>query len=418
MRVLHVFRKLDPAAWGGTEMAMQRMFEGLSREGVEPVIFCPRTENHNCEDPLLKCGYSVNRFKAFVPVLGMPTQRKRQLYSVGGNLMSFDLITSLRRPKDISVVHAQTLGRLGGIALREAKRRKVPFVVTIHGGVLDLPDKIKASFNGAADKGWEWGKLFGWVFQSHRLFVDADAILTCNQNEADLLKAQHPHKRVAVQRHGVPLGVFQAPQREVARRAFPQIADRPVVLSLGRVDPVKNQVWLLDQLPKIIHSQPKVLLVLAGACTDEPYGELVQQRIRDLNLQEHVLLTGGIPPDDPRLVGLLQQAAVLVLPSLSETFGLVILEAWAAGTAVICSRTSGARALVRHGWNGWLFDLEEPDAAGFHSAITKALTNRQLTDEMAALGAELVKSEYSVDALARQMRSLYEELAEEKQCVT
>src|SRR5207237_1384871 len=92
----------------------------------------------------------------------------------------------------------------GGIALTAAKRRQVPFVVTIHGGVLDLPENMKREFE-EHNEGWEWGKVFGLLFQSRKLFRDADAILTCNAKEAELLRRQYPHKRIQVQPHGVGL---------------------------------------------------------------------------------------------------------------------------------------------------------------------------------------------------------------------
>ena len=276
-------------------MAMQRMFDGLREQGVTPVIYCPRLESAGLDDPLTQSGYRVKRFKAFVPVVGMPAQRKRQLLAVGGNLMSFDLIPSLWRERDVSVIHAHTLGRLGGIALTMAKQLRVPFVVTIHGGVLDLPEKIKENFNAPTDTGWEWGKLFGLLFQSHRLFVDAQAIITCNESEAALLRERHPNKRIVVQRHGVPFDIYGRDQRQAARDAFPGIRNRKVLLALGRVDPIKNQLWLLEQAPAIFARYPDAMLVFVGACTDEPYGEKVQRALDQLGLREQVLLTGGLP---------------------------------------------------------------------------------------------------------------------------
>src|SRR5690349_24413419 len=187
MRVAHLLRKLDPAEWSGTEMAIQRLFDGLRANGVDPVVYCPRLQTNGAQDPLRSSGFEVQRFKAFVPILGLSRQRKRQLVSVGGNLLSFDLLPTLWRDRDLAVMHAHTLGRIGGIALTVAKQRQVPFVVTIHGGVLDLPENIRRSFNAPIEHGWEWGKLFGLLFQSHRLFRDADAILTCHEKEASLL---------------------------------------------------------------------------------------------------------------------------------------------------------------------------------------------------------------------------------------
>ena len=413
MRVAHLLRKLDPAEWSGTEMAIQRLFDGLRANGVDPVVYCPRLETNGAQDPLQSRGFEVQRFKAFVPIIGLSRQRKRQLVSVGGNLMSFDLLPTLWRDRDLAVMHAHTLGRIGGIALTVAKQRQVPFVVTIHGGVLDLPERIKHSFNTPLDSGWEWGRLFGVLFQSHRLFCDADAILTCNGNEAALLQKQFPSKRVMVQPHGVPVEIYQKDQRAAALQAYPEIRGRRVLLSLGRIDPIKNQSWLVDQAPQILNQYSDVLVVLAGPCTDEPYGQRLRQRVQELGLGEKVLLTGGLPPNDPRVVGLLQSASALVLPSVSETFGLVILEAWAAGTPVIAARASGPAALIEHGYNGWLFDLDEPQS--FHQAVARSLDQPDISREMAARGAQL-SEQYSVDALAARLKGLYQELIEEKRC--
>src|SRR6185503_10306233 len=113
----------------------------------------------------------------------------------------------------------------------------------------------------------------------HHLLQDADAILTCNSREAALVRERFPEKRVVVQPHGVDPTPYQRDHRAEARAAFPQIIGKRVLLCLGRVDPIKNQSWLLDQLPQILERHPDALLVLAGPCTDEPYGRLIEQKI-------------------------------------------------------------------------------------------------------------------------------------------
>jgi glycosyltransferase involved in cell wall biosynthesis len=281
---------------------------------------------------------------------------------------------------------------------------------------LDLPEKVKQTFNSPVVGGWEWGKLFGLLFRSHRLLADADAIITCNPREAALWAEKFPAKRVVVQPHGVPMAEYETDCREQAQAAFPAIRGREVLLCAGRIDPIKNQGWLLEHALEIIRRYPNSILVLAGACTDQPYGEQIERRIRELGLEKWVLLTGGLPPGDPRLIGLMQEARALLLPSVSETFGLVILEAWAAGTMVLSSRTSGASTLVEHAQNGWLFDLEKPES--FHEALARTLASPAAAREMAAQGAAKVRQQYSVYTLAGRMKRLYEELMEAKQCVT
>jgi len=414
MRAIHLLRKYDPAQWGGTETAIQRLFAGLREHDVESVVYCPRIKQDSVLDPLAAAGHRIERFSAFLPILGISAQRNRQIVSVGGNLMSLDLMPRLLREKNMSVVHSHALGRIGGIGRVVARLRNVPLVVTIHGGVLDLPPEMKKDFNKSAG-GWEWGKIFGLILKSRRLLLDADAIITCNENEARLLREQYPGKRVVVQPHGVPLGVYESDQREQALKAFPQIRGKQILLSVGRIDPVKNQGWLIEQAPAIFQKHPRAMLVLAGACTDEGYGEMMRKRIEKLGLQERVLLTGGLPPDDPRLIGLFQEAEVLLLPSKSETFGLVVLEAWATGTMVLSTRTSGAGALVRDGQNGWLFDLDKPEV--FHQSLAQALSKSDAARRMLRRGGDEVHTQYNISALAARMKALYEELIEEKNAI-
>ncbi len=153
-----------------------------------------------------------------------------------------------------------------------------------------------------------------------------------------------------------------------------------------------------------------MLLVLAGAVTDRPYADALEERIRAEGLSRHVLLVGQLPPGDPRLVGLLQEARAVLLPSVSETFGLVILEAWAAGTPVVSSQTSGATALVEDGENGWLFDLAHPEE--FHAAVGAILANPAGAAELGETGRRRVVEDYDTLVLARRMKRLYQELKE------
>jgi glycosyltransferase involved in cell wall biosynthesis len=414
MHVVHILRKYNPAEWGGTETAIRQLCGGLRHHGVGSVVYCPKlmVNGYHGEDPLVEAGCVVKRFKTCVPVWGIPPERRRQMIAVGGNLMSFDLFGSLWRDSDISVVHTHALGRLGGIGMTVARRKKVPFVVTIHGGVYDLPETIRRDFNDKEGAGWEWGKLFGMVLRSRRVLLDADAIVTCNPREAELIRTHHPDRHVMVQPHGVPAEIYQKDHLAAAREAFPWLADRDVFLAVGRIDPVKNQMWIVEQMPAILRRHPRALLVLAGPCTDEAYGRALDRKIEELGLQNAVRLTGKIPPGDPRLIGLMQHAQAVLLPSISETFGLVILEAWAAGTAVISSRTSGARSLIEQGENGWLYDLDKPE--DFHTAIDQLLGNREWRARTIAAGTKRVVNEYDATVLSARMKQLYEQLIDEK----
>jgi glycosyltransferase involved in cell wall biosynthesis len=169
---------------------------------------------------------------------------------------------------------------------------------------------------------------------------------------------------------------------------------------------------LINQAPEIFKNHPDAVLVLAGGCTNEAYGQALEAQILKLGLGDRVVLTGGLSPGDPRLIGLFQEARAVLLPSLSETFGVVLLEAWAAGSTVISSRTSGASALIRDGENGWLFELSDPPA--FHRAVNQTLRDPEERDRLAESGRQLVSREYDVQCVGRKVKQLYQELIEAK----
>jgi len=412
MQVAHILRKYNPAEWGGTETAVKLLLDGLKQEGVTGTVYCPKLPQAPTRDPFKEAGHPIRRYRAFVPVFNLTEEQHAQLIAVGGNLMSFDLLTSLLTQKQLSVIHTHALNRIGGIGLTAARVRKLPFIVTIHGGVLDLPKSVQQTLTAPLEGGYEWGKFFGAILHSRDVLKRADAIVTCNPKEAALQREKFPGKRIMVQPHGVPISKYVEDHRAEALDAFPTLGRQKIILIVGRIDPVKNQGWVLVQMPRILAQHPDAVLVLAGACTDELYGKALRKEVRRLGIENKVLFTGGLPPEDPRLIGLMQSATVVVVPSLSETFGLIILEAWGARTPVLSTRTSGALSLVHENENGHLFDLEE--ANDFHRLLHRLLDSPLHARRIADCGHSLAAQEYDSFVLSRRVKGLYEELIREK----
>lgn len=416
MRVLHILRKYDSDEWGGTETAIHQLTAGLAREGVESVVFAPRLARCGPSRERFSNACELRRFRAYLPVWGLGRDRRRSLVAVGGNLLSFELMRLLWREGRVAAIHSHAQGRLGAAGLAVARRRRLPFVLSIHGGLYDVPESMRREFATAGSLGWDWGKPFGLLLRSRDLIGEADAVVTCNPREAALIRERHPGLRVMVQPHGVPLEPYRSDHRAEARSAFPEIAGRDVLLMPGRIDPVKNQGWIVDQAADVARRHPSALVLLVGPCTDRAYGEDLRRRIDRRGLSAQVRMLGKLPPGDPRLIGLLQEARAVLLASVSETFGLVILEAWAAGTPVVSSRTSGAVSLVEEDRNGWLFDLEDP--AAFHRAVDRVLLDPEARARCGEAGRCRVVSDFDARMLAGRIRGLYEELGRPLSCIT
>jgi len=115
-----------------------RLVNGLAGCGVKSALWCPRLARTISSDPFTEAGHRVRRFHAFWPVARISRVQREQLVAIGGNLMSFDLGWHLWRASDVSVIHCHVLNRVAGVGQFVARRRRRPFVVTIHGGALDL----------------------------------------------------------------------------------------------------------------------------------------------------------------------------------------------------------------------------------------------------------------------------------------
>jgi glycosyltransferase involved in cell wall biosynthesis len=296
-----------------------------------------------------------------------------------------------------------------------ARARRVPFVLSVHGGAYDLPASVREGLHRPTASGWDWGRPLGLVLRARRLLDRADAIITYNPREAALIRERHPRARVLAEAHGIDTSVYTRDCRAAAQSAFPGLSTRPFLLTLGRVDPVKNQDWLVSEAAGLVRRHPGTLIVFVGACTNEAYGSAVKQRIESLGLQDSVRILGSLPSGAAVLVGLLQLARAVVLPSTSETFGIVILEAWAAGTPVISSRTSGALGRITEGVDGFLFDLEDP--AAFHAAAGRILGDPGLRERMGAAARTRAIGEFDMSVCARRMRLVYEDLVHGKKAL-
>ena len=213
------------------------------------------------------------------------------------------------------------------------------------------------------------------------------------------------------QPHGVNTALYQVDQRETALAAFPAVAGRNLFLCVARVDPVKNQAWLVREMPAILSRHPRAMLVLVGACTNADYGAGLHREIRRLGLEDRVLLTGGLPPRDPRIIGLMQLARANILPSISETFGLVILESWASALPMLANRSAGSVELLRDGENGCLFNVDQPE--DFHARLDRVLLDPGFRSHLIDRGREWVQR-YDTVAMAGQVKQLYDRLCEGK----
>lgn len=411
MKIAHILRKYNPLEWAGTETAVLNLAIGLRKSNTLSKIFCPSILDR-AAGPFELNGFDVQSVKSFLPAFGLSEEQKKRLIAIGGNIFSWQLLNALWKEKDLSCIHSHCLGLFGAIGMQVASLRKIPFVISIHGGALDLPQEVLKNLQEPMKGAFNWGKVLSFFFQTRSLLQKADLILTCNEREKLLLKAKYPNQRVVFNPHSIDSEPYQKDKRKIALNAFPQLQRKTILLCVARVDLVKNQLWLIERLPALLSKYRDLKLVFVGAITDHDYYKKLLYSIQLNNLSHVVEWIGELPYGDERLLGLYQQASAVVLPSIAEPFGFVVLESWAAKTPILSSRTSGPKSLISDKKNGWLFDIDRP--ISFEKSVEEAFSHSFAAKEAIENGWQELVCKYDINSAAFRVKQLYSSCIKEK----
>jgi D-inositol-3-phosphate glycosyltransferase len=189
----------------------------------------------------------------------------------------------------------------------------------------------------------------------------ADLVVAGTDAERDQLVRYYgaDPERVEIVPQGVDGALFSPGDRAAARREL-GLDDRPVLLFVGRIQPLKGVDLAIEALSRL--STPRAtLLVVGGPSGPDGEAELARAHalVEELGLEARVRF---VPPQPhARLAGYYRAADVCIVPSRSESFGLVALEAAACATPVVAAHVGGLALLVDHGVTGYLVDGRDPD---------------------------------------------------------
>jgi D-inositol-3-phosphate glycosyltransferase len=202
------------------------------------------------------------------------------------------------------------------------------------------------------------------IAEEARIVAAADRIVAATAVERGHLATHNPAdtSRIAVIPCGVDTGLF-APGDQAAARAALGLDERPRLLYVGRLAPIKGLDTLLDGMARLRAVDHRAQLCIVGGDADEPLdgheGEL-RARLSRLGLGDAVMFVGPQPQE--RLRAWYVAADATVLPSYYESFGMVALEAMACGSPVVASRVGGLQTTVRDRVTGLLVPDHDPVA--------------------------------------------------------
>ncbi|HEX6386585.1 MAG TPA: glycosyltransferase family 4 protein [Anaerolineae bacterium] len=404
MHILHVVQGYTPAI-GGTERLIQRVSEKLvERHGDKVTVYT--TTAYNCElfwrrdQPQLPAsvetvnGVTVRRFSVFnrfnelrrllaggAYKFGLPyNDWFRALYN--GPLIPG--MTAAIAGSGADLVAASSFPLLHmHYALWGGRRARIP--VIFYGGI-----------HTADPFGFDRPNIY-------RAIRRADAYIAYTPFERDfLLERGVPAATIHVVGAGVDPEPFARADGQDLRRRFGW-ADAPVFAFVGQQVPHKGIDMLIEAMPCIWQERPDACLLIAGAATT--YSAFIRQWISQLtpDFRSRVAVVDNFAEDEKPNV--FAACDVLVFPSGHESFGIVLLEAWAAGKPVIASRTGAIPSVVDEGKDGLL--IRHRDVGDLVEAMQALLGQPELRRRMGQYGRQKVEQRYTWDIVADKLRQVY-----------
>jgi glycosyltransferase involved in cell wall biosynthesis len=381
VKLLHVVASYLPAMrYGGTIVSVHGLCRALVERGHEVHVYTTSVDGASDSDvphgqPVDVDGVKVWYFRS---------SALRRLYwapelgdALAQNVASFDVVHT----------HAIFLWPLWAAA-RAARRAGVPYVVSPRG----MLERDLVSQKSPLLKG-----LWIAAVERHNLEGAAALHVTSRREAEEAARFGFSLPPMREVHNGVSL---HSPHDEpVAAPIEAIVSGEPYVLFLGRISWKKGLDRLIGALPNIT-----ARLVIAGN-DDETYTPVLEGMAERLGVRDRIVFTGPVHGADK--AALLRHARILVLPSYSENFGNVVIEAMAEACPVVVSRAVGLAETVEASGAGLAV---EGDSASLASAIERLLHDRMMREQMGQRGARTARDSYAWPAVAKLMEDLYASL--------
>lgn len=357
---------------GGQEIVIDALARQFIAAGHDVKVLAPRPKLNTDTDRELP--YAVVRHPRFVSTRWLvPWYRRylRQLY----------------RQWPFDILHCHNVYRAGYVAALCCDTLSVPLVITSHGS------DVYARNCRLRKRGLPW---------RHRQALHrADALIAISDFTAQGMRQLAPDITTPIV--PIPNGVDPAPFARPVPLNFPQLQPENYLLFLGRLHVCKGVDLLLRAAEQIIDVLGNVALVIAGEGTERASLEALAH---ELGLAERTHFLGRVVGEQK--VSLLQHCLAVVMPSRQrEAFGLVALEAYAAGRPVIATRLPGLGEVVRHEETGLLVEPDNVEqlAGALRRVITDNEARRRWSEQ-----ALTISRDYSWPQIAASHLDLYQQL--------
>jgi D-inositol-3-phosphate glycosyltransferase len=382
---------------GGMNVYIVEVSKQLAARGVEVEIFTRATGGDQSPCVELSPGVLVRHVTAG-PYEGLAKEE------LPGQLCAFTsgvLRAEARRDRgyyDVIHSHYWLSGQVGWLA---KARWGVPLVHSMH-----TMAKVKNASLAGSDSPEPAGRLIG----EEQVVEAADRLVANTGQEAEQLVRYYDADpdRVSVAHPGVDLETFRPGDRPAARARLGLPPHAPLLLFVGRIQPLKAPDVLLRLAADLIARDPERYRDLMIAVVGGPSGTGLTEPHHLTRLARHLGIADRTrfvkPAPQSRLADWYRAADLLYMPSYNETFGLVAVEAQACGTPVVAARVGGLATAVHDGESGVLIDGHDP--TDYADVTARLLDNPRLMEQM-RVAARQHAVEFGWGATAENILSVY-----------
>jgi N-acetyl-alpha-D-glucosaminyl L-malate synthase BshA len=323
-------------------------------------------------------------------------------------LFSFNILTkkeiiNLHKKENFDIIHQ--IHDYYSIAIDKEEIQK-PIIATIHHPFTAERKFFKMNNN--------FFGYYSYLFKRRALFLEkmqksvcekADKIIAVSNYTAKNIAEEYdvPRRKMEVIPNGVDINRFNPKINGKETKERLGIKHDPVILFVGILNFHKGVEYLIKSFSKVIRAVPNAKLVIAG---DGPQRDYIIKLIDNLNLKKSVKMIGKVRDDD--LLRVYAASDVLVLPSLMEGFGMVLIEAMACGKPCVASRAGGVEDVIVDGETGFI--VPPADSDSLYQAIHDILIDDMLSKKFGVAGRKRVEENFTWDHIARRTLGVYEKM--------
>ena len=387
-RVIHIITRLDK---GGSAETTLHIVSSLNMEKYDVFLAHGLSRESNMsimEKEVVESDLLLAEAKG-VRVFALPSLVRR--LSFKNDLLAFINIYRLIKRIRPHIVHTHTskaglLGRLASFLAR------VPIIIhTPHGHVFH-------SYYGPV-----MTKVFVFAEKILSFMTDKITALTNRERDEHLEEGIASIEKYVVIHSGVMLDRLMNMNIDAGavRGEFGIAQDSNVIGVVGRLVPIKGHKYLVSAAKRIIKEFRNTVFVFVG---DGYLSSRLERQAESVGVRKNIIFTGWRKD----AVEILDLFDILVLPSLNEGMGKVLVEGMALGKPIIASNVGGIIDLVRNGENGILVPPGDSDALG--EAILQLLKDKNLSEKLGKNGKAMVYPEFDASVMVKQIDDLYESL--------